>query len=257
MLLSKQCLAMGLWALYSFLSLSERHDIGVVIHDDGSLDNESAEELNRLFPGCRIIRRAEADRNMKDFFAAKGLRRCERLRDGLIFALKLFDVCVLKHCDSVILLDCDVLFFKKPEILLNGPDPARNLFMRDLNPDYCYSIPDSRLDALAGNAVSRNLNPGIMKISGDALDFDRIERCLEDRAFWDKNGSPHYYAELTLWAMELSHASHGYLGPEYGFVYSEPGQRLAACHYCGTFRIKTVHYGEGLLRLKDTLGLPA
>jgi len=50
---------MGLWSLKSLVKAAAA-DVGVVVHDDGSLTEDDAVLLKEQLPGLRIIRRAEA-----------------------------------------------------------------------------------------------------------------------------------------------------------------------------------------------------
>jgi hypothetical protein len=247
MLLNHERLLEGLWAYHSFL----RHaDIpaAAIIHDDGSLTAGDIEDIQRVLPGARVVTRAESDAVVGSYFAQHGLARCARLRALLPFSLKLFDLRFFGRNSNVILLDSDVLFFAKPSALLDGlATEAKDvppLYSLDITDNYCLPVGD--LEALLGGACIPRFNPGVMRVAKTSVDLERVERHLDHHDFWP-NGRPNYYAELSLWAMELTILGARPLPSGYDIAPGNLGDpSLVAGHYCGGIRNSHLYYTRAL-----------
>gem|GEM_PF-1644810 len=255
MLLRNDDIYSAAWAIYSLIFFS-RVKFRLVIHDDGTIKKKGEEFLGRLFPGYEFVSRTLADLRMNSFFSEKKLTGCKRLRDGHIFALKLFDPFFFSKSKWIVVLDSDILFYAKPHELLtldesgvSGQVP--NLYMYDPNP-YYYCVPEDQIDEMAKVRVCRNFNPGIIRVRNGSVDLDRIERYLSHSQIWfDKMIS--YFSELTIWAMELSQGAHRALGKEYVLAAFDNGGSLTAGHFCGNPRIKTITYAKKLMEIQPML----
>lgn len=254
MLLHHKRIYEGLWSLYSFASLAER-PCRIVIHDDGSLTPADLELLDRVFPGLRVIKRAFADEALITFFRERKLERCERFRRNLIFALKLFDPIFFAENDWFVLMDSDVLFYRKPVELLQGlnnapAQPIECLYSCDNG--YRYCIEERELMELLGKTCIERFNPGIVRVSRGIVDFEQFERWLSHPGFWTGTGAGNYYAELTLWAMALTLADAQPLPDSYGICSPEPDQ-FTYGHYCGGGFWASLFYTRGIPYLKRLL----
>jgi hypothetical protein len=259
MLLCHRALCEGAWAVYSFCHFSPV-PCHVIIHDDGSLTPDDLAMLKGLLPGIRVIARATADERVNAIFATNKLERCRWLRDGLVFGLKLFDPQIFATHPCFVIMDSDVLFFSEPkEIILEAKrgscQPIAPLY--SLDNGYRYDLSDSEMRRTLGRPCIRHFNPGVMLVRKDSLNFDRIEQYLQLPCF-EKDLKPSYFAELTLWAMELTLQDAVALPDSYciceenvvreGLVYS---------HYCGGGVPATYYYTRGLPHLADEFGLSA
>lgn len=247
MLLSRSRLLEGMWAIYSLLGLSRR-SLPITIHDDGSLAEGDVRQLERALPGVRVVDRRSADTTMRELLRSSGLLRCLELRERLVFALKLFDACEIARSESIVLLDSDVLFFRDAVELLDpnwGPEHA---FQRDYSRSYCLAVEE--MSKLEGAFPAAQLNPGIMRISRKLVDFRRIERYLQVPGFFDGEGHPSYFAELTLWALEVSHNANRELPETYG-IGTSPWvmPEAVAGHFCGGGFWGSTFYSKGIAAL--------
>jgi len=135
-LLGNRHVGMTLWCVKSFLHHTERK-YTVVLHDDGSLTAQNVESLKKHLVNVRVVRRAEADDLIRE--KIKHLPNCCEYRfspketsdhrgvkyDMHIFAIRLFDFNLLSNASKTLVLDADVLFFKKPqEIVEWAEDPV-------------------------------------------------------------------------------------------------------------------------------------
>ncbi|MCA1963703.1 MAG: hypothetical protein LDL31_07135 [Prosthecobacter sp.] len=228
MLLHSRRFREGAWACYSLL----RHTgpgTRLVIHDDGSLQPWQLGRLRSLFPGFVHISRERADREVGQALEERGLVKCASLRRGLVFALKLFDAVFYAKNERIIIMDSDVLFFTRPEALLRGgccysPD----------NNDQCYCLSTAKMRALLGMEPVYRFNPGVFAVSPGKIDWQQHEAWLGEEGFGVVKGRPSYFAELTLWAMEVSLQGGVPLTPGYEICAPDPSQPgVVFGHYCG------------------------
>jgi hypothetical protein len=185
-LLGHRHIGMGTWSLKSLLRASEA-PIGVVVHDDGSLSDEDLTFLARHIPGSRVIRRADADAQMREMLA--DLPACSSFRFGnvpvtnhrgqsynmFIMALILFDIPLLADCDKVMILDADVLFFRRPDLIVDW-------VVEEDNVSSLYSVegfrPIKQSDGTFryDHKVARTLNSGLICMTkSQVYDLDQIE----------------------------------------------------------------------------------
>jgi len=130
MLIGKRHVGMCLWAIKSLLHFScQRYQI--VLHDDGTLAQENIRTLSPHLPNVNVIRRVDADKAMSDKLADYPL--CKSFRFSVvetanhrgqkynmfIMSLILLDINLLSEAEKIMILDADVLFFKKPVELVN------------------------------------------------------------------------------------------------------------------------------------------
>jgi len=124
---------MTLWCIKGLLHHSGLK-LSIVLHEDGTLTDYDAALLEKHLLNVRIIRKAAADILMREKLA--GLPNCLDYRFSLqetsdhrgtrydmhIFALRLFDFNLISDASKILVLDCDVLFFRKPTEILEWAD---------------------------------------------------------------------------------------------------------------------------------------
>jgi hypothetical protein len=177
-----------------------KRSLRLVVYDDGSFNDALATECRRLFPGAVIVSRdeieAHLDRSLPraEFPTLRG-RRLEypNLR-------KLTDVHAGRSGWRLV-LDSDMLFFRRPERLLEWLDcRLAPLHMRDVHDAYGYSI--DLLEKIAGARVPQHVNVGICGLRSETIDWNVLERWC--RQLQDAAGTS-YYQEQALTAMWLAH----------------------------------------------------
>lgn len=249
----------GLWALYSLLHSVESR-FYVVIHDDGTLEPTDLEALSRVFPGIRVIARAESDVAARRNFMRHSLSRCAGLRASHPLALKLFDPTLFARDESFILLDSDVLFFSAPvELLDTTTQEAGSRLLPRYNVDAteAYALPRTDIEHILGRPPLPRVNAGLLR--APRLSFERIEsylahpglRAASSRAPLDLPG---WYVEQTLHAMELTVADARPLPPEYAIAprnLDAPG--LVTGHYCGGSRNQVIYHTRAVPRVATTI----
>jgi len=130
MLLGHRHVGMTLWAAKSFLFACNRR-FAVVLHEDGSLTSEDINILEEHLRGVRIIRKSVADEEMDEKLRAypncHDYRYANKLHSDHrnagynmhIFAVRLFDFNFYSQATKRMFLDADILFFRRPDEILN------------------------------------------------------------------------------------------------------------------------------------------
>ena len=195
MVVGKRFWYMAAFALASLLKVLDR---GLVVHfnSDGSLTKEQAEALARL-PIQAKFHSAEEIRARVE----KGLpkERFPNLRERFENYPNIQKM-ISPHISSrgpKIVLDADVLFFKRPdELLAWQEEPKGVLCAVDCMESYGY--PREALEKLAGGKLAREVNVGITGLVSEKIDWETLERwCAELHASHGTN----YYLEQALIAM--------------------------------------------------------
>lgn len=167
-----------------------------VIYDDGTLADEHRDALARLFPAARFVAQPEALARLDEFLPAS---RFPVLRDRWLHypnIRKLIDP-HLAAAGWKLVLDSDLLFFRRPELLLTWLDhPTAPLHAVDCATSYGYSRP--LLESLAGEPLAELVNVGLCGLRGDELDWEKIEHWC--RTLIAREGT-HYFLEQALVAM--------------------------------------------------------
>lgn len=247
MLLNHACIHEGCWAIYTLRHFSQT-PMKVIVHNDGTLNTADISLLGKLFTGSRVISRQESDNVVEKALEERNLLNCLKFRRHSVFALKLIDPFFFMNDDNFILIDSDVLFYQRPSELLEASAPV---YSSDNHNAYC--IDATIMAGLAGIQCIERFNPGIMRAWRSTIDLNRIEKYLRHPGFWP-NGIPNYYAELTLWAMEISHGDSLPLSDAYQICTPNPEDETTVCgHYCGGGHWETLYYTRGLPYLTQKL----
>lgn len=106
---------MYLGALKSFLRFYD--NVAVIVHDDGSLAGNDQNLLKEHVKGIRIIDRRSADRETGK--ALDKFPNCKKYRQKILDSFQVFDFLLLGKKNKFISMDCDLLFLKKPQELIN------------------------------------------------------------------------------------------------------------------------------------------
>jgi hypothetical protein len=182
-------------------SLARHCGRALIVHlaDDGSLTPELERELRRLFPqGTTHWRHDCQERFERLLQAARYPTLHERWHDYI--NLHKLTAPHLGASGVQLVLDSDMLFFRRPDALLAWCDQHQGpCLMVDCEESYGYSRP--LLERLAGVPLLPSLNVGVCGLASDAIDWDELE-------FWcsslvEAEGTS-YYLEQALVAMLAS-----------------------------------------------------
>jgi len=176
-----------------------RRPLRVVLLDDGTLQPDQAAELRRIFCGAQIVSSAESDRKLDKYLPFEHFPSLRNRRLVYPHLRKLIDV----HVGEIgwkLVLDSDMLFFKRPEFLLNWLDkPDRPCHMTDIDDAYGYSV--QLLTELADAPIPRRLNVGMCGLNSETIDWNRLETWC--KVTQEREGS-HYLQEQAMVAMLMA-----------------------------------------------------
>ncbi len=232
MVLSKSGLLMAQLTLRS-LEFHSRCLWSPVLHDDGTLGDDDVAELRRNFPDARVIRRAEADEAL-----AEGLRDhpvCRENRTKHPWFLKVFDTRHFAPDDRYIVIDSDLVFFRRPDFVLEWmrERPETFWFMEDTKEK--YSSDRAGIEAAMGFPIWERVNSGLDLMVRPAVDLDLAERFLERCAPLARE---FHFLEQTFFAVAGSAWGRGgKLPAEYEISWTNFRRPGAICrHYVGPFK---------------------
>lgn len=170
-----------------------------VIYDDGSLAEQYRGSLSRLFPAVRFVAQGET---IKRLDALLPVARFPFLRERWLNypnLRKLID----PHLGGTgwkLVLDSDLLFFRRPDFLLHWLDtPDRPLHAVDCETSYGYSRP--LMNKLAGAPVADLVNVGLTGLNSSELDWEQLEHWCSPLITQEKTS---YYLEQALIAMLMA-----------------------------------------------------
>lgn len=238
---------MALWTLASFHYFTQRNWT-VVIHDDGTLPGEAIAALQRAFPSAKIIARSEADIRLQRLLAP--FPHCWTYRQSHPLGLKIFDMAALTRSERFIVLDSDLLFFARPDEVLDWVENRRDTchFLQDVAEASNVSAEEAKTNL--GIDLWPRVNSGLCLLQRGALDPAFCERVFEQTSILEGHI---WRVEQTLFAACASRAGHsGLLPPTYEVTLSQNATVTAtARHYVGAVRAH--FYREGLPRLEKLL----
>lgn len=186
------------FCLWTFARHADR-PVSPVIYDDGSLRHEHCEPIARLFPQACFISRDDIVARLDHALPA---HRYPVLRERWLHypnIRKITDV----HAGRTgwkLVLDSDLLFFRRPELLVNWLDrPDRPLHAVDSETSYGYAR--SLMNELAGAPVPDLVNVGLTGLEGYSIDWERLEHWCA--TLITREGT-HYFLEQALIAMHVA-----------------------------------------------------
>jgi hypothetical protein len=184
------------------LAQSSGREFSPVFLDDGTFDEALFQESIRIFPGATILDRTEIERRLDTHLPASRFPTLRAQRRTYIHLRKLTDAHV-GHRGWRLVLDSDMLFFRRPDALLSWIDtPTRPIHMVDVQDAYGY--PTATLAELADRPIPSFVNVGICGLRSEAIDWEKIEWwCAQLLA---RHGTS-YYLEQALVALLLAKAA--------------------------------------------------
>ena len=230
-----------IWTLKSFYHFSERH-YALCIHDDGSLSTTQKTTLQSHFPLARIIDRPDANADILGKLAA--YPNCLEFRRTNLFAPRLFDFVEYLQSDRMLLIDSDVLFFRKPTVLIDRiEDPAYRFNTVNRDTASAYTVTSIEVKEKFEFDLIEQFNAGLALIHKTSVNWDWIEAFLMMPTIHD-----HFWRiEQTLFALCSSRFGIELLPPAYdvhldGGIGDSPSR-----HYVG--KIRHLMYDEGIRQL--------
>lgn len=253
MLLGHRHVGMCLWSVKSLLHVAGRK-YKVVLHDDGSLTARDLDTLKKHLINVRIFGKAIADENLRerltDFpnslefrFSSKETANHRGQYNMFIMSLILFDYNLLTEASKILLLDADVLFFKKPKEIMDwvdDPEDTRTLYSVEAFSPYR----NERNELCFGPKTPRTLNSGLICLHKSVFDLEAIEGWIganKELMYESSN-----FEQLLYEHFIKAQAGNQPLPDSYPFNYTDPD--VVATH----FGIK-IRFFENLKRIEKAL----
>jgi hypothetical protein len=170
-----------------------------VIYDDGTLSPSYQDAIRRIFPDAEIIAAEAIAAQLDQALPVHSFPTLRSRRLEYFNLRKLTDI----HAGSQgwkLVLDSDMLFFRRPEFLLNWlQDPQNPCYMVDVATAYGYS--EKLMTRLAGTSIPDRVNVGICGLNSTAIDWEELE-------YWCKTmietEGTNYYQEQAMAAMLMA-----------------------------------------------------
>lgn len=232
---------LALWALRSFYQNS-MVDWPLVIHDGGGLGQREWSCIREHFPKARLLGAEQSDKMVEQWLAERKYSAISRARGKYNLMRKIVDTTIACQAPRFILLDSDVLFFRKPHHLVRlAREETRHIhLLRDYQDSYSIDR-ETALEKIGVN-LPPAVNTGLALVPVAAVDFDALEGIFnKDVIPLDKDG----FAEQTVVALIASLSGFEYLPVEYKVVTgpSPPGSDICR-HYVGP--VKRLFFDEGV-----------
>lgn len=239
-----------IWAVKSFLYFSELKP-QIVIHEDGSFTPSVTSEVKRLFPEAIIIFYRDADKSIKERHDLTN-KLLEHRKRGHKLVLKLIDIFLLSKGDIVMVLDSDILFFKKPleimefisgesgyQAVMSGIDNGQKKFgISVLNKYYGkYNLERRRAPFL---------NSGLILYRKNDLSERQLMEYFDNVLL--RPGD--YFVEMTGWCCLIAQLGYLLLPPDRYIIKGFPDDNIVMKHFTSARRHELYAYGINYVRNK-------
>lgn len=241
---SKKDIWMLVWMLRSFLVLSKLKPL-IVIHDDGSLDEESVKSINDIFSNnVKVLFINETTKSVLATPSLPDIVRQAR-QGGHFFLNRLIDIYVLSKAKRLLILDTDILFYKPPvEVIdfIEGRSDYDALTQRQINDAIIF---DLAMDDYFNEKYKTEekkvalMNGGFLLFNGEKLNMNQLVEYLTHtkRSFDD------YFIEMAGWACVLAQLNFSFLLPEVYAIKGFLNDKMVMKHYTSPRRYELFAYG--------------
>lgn len=248
------CQKSDLWilicGLYSFLYFSSLKPSAIMIHDDGSLNDNDKNMLVSKFSNLQVISRKNADEKVANLLESERAKFYRKNGHPLI--LKLVDIFLMTSASKVMVLDSDVLFFSQPREIMQfvkgetGLDAVISGFSELLDKFQILVDNDYLKSRGLVNKKIEYMNSGIILYNKLALTEERLyeyfDNCLRD---YDD-----YFVEMTGWNCLIGQLNYGFLPLDKYIIKGRVSDTTVAKHYTSGRRQELYAYGIDLMRKK-------
>ena len=245
MLCRKKDADMLAWSLTSFIRQSGICP-KVIIHDDGTFDKDTVSKLEYRFPELEILSFEKADELVKNM-ADLSPRLLEHRNNGHKLVHKLIDIFLLTQSEKVMILDSDILFFNRPDEILefiyenSGHDSliTKNSGRYDLGLSENYF---KKYEFLKNNADF--MNSGIILYKKNKIDLDKLLEYFENT----RRAPGDYLVEMSGWACLIAQTKFRFLSPDRYPIKGKLNSNAVMKHFTNPRRHEFYIYGIDKVR---------
>lgn len=231
-LLSAKSWRIGLLAIHSFEFFTGKR-WNLFVHEDGSISEAEKKEILTSLPGVHWVSRAEADARVNEMLTR--YPACARRRLQNTYTLKFFDSLAFAPGSHYVVLDGDVLFYRKPQEIIDWVEGLARECWFNFEAKEAYGAPRSEIEEALGFPMWGNVNSGLSLVVKEAMSLDLSERFL---TICESRNWTQHVIEQALFAVNASAFNQGgSLPPKYEIskrIFRHPD---AVCrHYVGPFK---------------------
>jgi hypothetical protein len=204
-----------IFCAYSLAKLLDGQ-LKVNIYSDGSLSAHHSRVLQSVLVNCNLIGAEEIEQELEKQLPAAKFPCLRALRETNPFFRKLTDMRLNDR--YIVQLDSDMLFFKRPQALIEAVQNNSSHFMQDTLPASYYSIPESILEKKLDICIKPKINSGILAYNSAQIDWTFMEDAC--KVMLAQGGSIHPpMFEQTLNAIVISKLDGNPLDDNYHIMY--------------------------------------
>lgn len=201
-----------------------------VFHSDGTIDHQLEVKLRRIFPGAQIVLNSEQMALIEHHAPKTKFPILNKMWMEFPMFRKLFGVHLWREGWSLY-LDSDIMFWRKPDFLLNWLQaPSKPICMRDVQDSYGHDR--SVLGKIAGFSVPTKINAGLVGLHSNMIDPGRLEYFATELL---KIGGYNHFLEQAMTAMLLAQSSFEFVPHQEYFI---PAKNTE----CSTSQFVCQHY---------------
>lgn len=160
--------------LFCFVSLQQNSPFRItpIIHDDGTLDSETQSAILRVVPWAVIIDAKTIEQKLDRLLPETLYPSLRARRREYPHLRKLTDI-HLGQKDWGLVLDSDILFFRRPDEVLEWFETPRAIYMQDIQNAYGYT--PALMRELVGCEVPNKVNVGLYALDRSRINWSRVE----------------------------------------------------------------------------------
>lgn len=233
------------WSIRSFLKYSGLCP-RIIVHDDGTMTEKSARLLESRFNNLKVITKLEAGSLLEQHPQFKGKIK-DFSKNGHKVMIQLIDIFLLSNTDKIMLLDGDVLFFKKPEEVINFVKENSNC---DALISRQYGAYDLKVDDYYLNKYKLTekeagfMNPGIILFNKSSISMERFIEFFEHT----KRNPNDYFLPMSGWGCLISQLNYKFLPEDVYIMKGRPNDGTIMKHFTNPRRHEFYAYGIDLTR---------
>jgi hypothetical protein len=153
-----------------------------MFHDDGTLTPESTAGIRAFLPGSVVISaeqaQSEAQRRLHDF------PRCLSARQRHIMTHKLLDVALFAPGPRYLLLDSDLLFFRRPEEIATWLRGGERVNLWNSSEGEFLNLTPQESSDRHGVKLVQGFNAGFGCVWRESVDFNLLEDYFRHESVW-------------------------------------------------------------------------
>lgn len=238
------------WSLFRFLDGKGK----LIVHSDGSLGEEHENRWRRIIDRIEFVSRSESDRAAFD--SISHTKELHPWRVSNWASAQLVDAHLFGSAPSILVMDSDVLVFKKPTAVLEAllADQPRFGWCADLRNAYPAEI--DTVEQITGVRMVPRLCAGFLvapRLTQE--DFVKLDKYMCSLRNDGRVDLDHFWSCQCYYALlAAAHANSGIFSPEYRNTMGATDPKQILRHYVGIPSVRFRYFTEGCPMILADLG---